>query len=270
MDSQVILITGASSGIGKVCADYLHQCGHKVYGAGRRFQNEATPSFETVKMNVDDDAEVQDGVGRIIEREGRLDVVVNCAGAGLAGPIEETSIEEAKALFETNFFGTMRVCRAALPLMRRQQSGLIVNISSIGGLISIPFQGLYSASKFALEGFTEALRTEVLAFGIRVVLIEPGDFKTPFRERRPKSGESEKSTAYSDGFSKVLATVEKDEMNGHDPAAIARLIERIIANPSPKLRYTVGPPFQRISPRLKSVFPHRLTEWLTLKYFKLS
>lgn len=221
-------------------------------------------------MNVDTDAQVQEGVGRIIEREGRLDVVVNCAGVGIAGPIEETSIEEAKALFETNFFGAMRVCRAALPFMRRQQSGLIVNISSIGGLISIPFQGLYSASKFALEGLTEALRTEVLAFGIRVVLIEPGDFKTPFRERRPKSAESEKSTSYGDGFSKVLATVEKDEMNGHDPEAIARLIERIISNPSPRLRYTVGPTFQRISPRLKAVFPHRLTEWLTLKYFKLS
>lgn len=269
MDSQVILITGASSGIGAVCADYLHRAGHRVYGAGRRFQNQETHSFETVLMDVNDDAQVLDGVGRIIEHEGRLDVVVNCAGVGIAGPIEETSIEEAKALFETNFFGTMRVCRAALPSMRRQKGGLIVNVSSIGGLISIPFQGLYSASKFAVEGLTEALRTEVLAFGIRVVLVEPGDFKTPFRERRPKSALSEKSTAYSDGFGKVLAAVEKDEMNGHDPAHIARLIERIISNPSPKLRYTIGPPFQRISPRLKAIFPHKLTEWMTLKYFKL-
>ena len=270
MDSQVILITGASSGIGEVCANYLHQRGHKVYGAGRRFQNQETPAFETVLMDVNDDAQVQDGVRRISEREGRLDVVINSAGVGIEGAVEETSIEEAKALFETNFFGTVRVCRAALPLMRQQRSGLIVNVSSIGGLISIPFQGFYSASKFAIEGMTEALRTEVLSFGIRVVLVEPGDFNTPFRERRRKSAESEKSTAYSDPFSKVLAAVRKDEMNGHDPARIARLIERIISNPSPKLRYTVGPPFQRISPKLKAVFPHKLTEWLTLRYFKLT
>lgn len=270
MDSQVILITGASSGIGEVCANYLQQQGHRVYGAGRRFQHQERPSFEIVEMDVNDDAQVLNGVQGIAGREGRLDVVVNCAGGGLAGPIEETSIEEAKALFETNFFGTVRVCRAALPLMRQQGSGLIVNVSSIGGLISIPFQGFYSASKFAIEGLTEALRTEVLSFGIRVVLVEPGDFKTPFRERRRKSAESEKSTAYSDHFGKVLAAVEKDEMNGHDPAAIARLIERIISNPSPKLRYTVGPPFQRVSPKLKAVFPHKLTEWLTLRYFKLN
>jgi NAD(P)-dependent dehydrogenase (short-subunit alcohol dehydrogenase family) len=270
MDSQVILITGASSGIGAVCAEHLQRGGHKVYGAGRRFQNQETPSFETVEMDVNADAQVQDGVRRIAEKEGRLDVVINNAGFGIEGAIEETSIEEAKALFETNFFGTVRVCQAVLPSMRQQRSGLIINISSIGGLISIPFQGFYSASKFAIEGMTEALRTEVLSFGIRVVLVEPGDFKTPFRERRRQSAGSEKSTAYSDGFDKVLAAVRKDEMNGHDPAAIARLVERIIANPSPKLRYTVGPPFQRLSPRLKAVFPHKLTEWLTLRYFKLS
>ncbi len=270
MDSQVILITGASSGIGEVCARHLHSAGHRVYGAGRRFQKQSPLAFETILMDVNRDEDVQAGIERIAEREGRLDVVVNCAGVGISGPIEETSIEEARALFETNFFGTVRVCRAALPLMRGQGSGLIINVSSIGGLISIPFQGFYSASKFAIEGLTEALRTEVMAFGIRVVLVEPGDFKTPFQERRPKSAASEKSTAYADGFGKVLAAVEKDEMNGHDPISIARLMERIIRNPSPRLRYTVGPSFQRLSPRLKAVFPHKLTEWLTLRYFKLT
>src|SRR5262249_47345713 len=140
----VILITGGSSGIGRCCAEHLTLRGHKVYAASRT---------GTLVMDVRDDASVCAAVQTIVEREQRIDVVINNAGSGIAGAIEDTSIEEAKQQFEVNLFGPMRVCRAVLPIMRTQRSGLIINVSSIAGLIAVPYQGLYSASKFALEGF---------------------------------------------------------------------------------------------------------------------
>lgn len=266
---RVVLVTGASSGIGQACAGHLASKGHRVYRASRHPQPGAfDPSFN-IPMNVDDAQSVGDGLGRILKAEGRIDVVVNAAGYGLAGSIEDTSIAEAQAQFETNFFGVVRVCRGVLPQMRAQHSGLIINVSSIGGLISIPFQAFYSASKFAVEGLTEALRLEVGSFGIRVVLIEPGEFQTNFAARRATASGSEASTAYRERFRKALAKAEADEANGHAPVAVARLVERIMRNPSPRLRYTVGPTFERISPRLKSLLPDRLTAWLTLRYFGL-
>lgn len=269
MQGTIILITGASSGIGKVCADYLQKAGYTVYRASRRLQNEPEGDSGNVHMDVDDEASVRRGVTQIIEKEGRIDVVVNCAGFGIAGSVEDTSIDEAKAQFETNFFGVLRVCQAVLPTMRQQRSGLIINISSIAGLISVPFQGFYSASKFALEGMTEALRLEISPFGIRVVLVEPGDFQTEFSANRRKVVHSENSTAYRDHLAKALSVSEKDESKGHQPIAIAHLIARIIRNPSPKLRYSIGPLFERLTPTLKNILPYKLTEWLTMKYFDL-
>lgn len=269
MNQSVVLITGATSGIGEICAKHLHGLGYRVYGAGRRFQDKKSTGFEAVRMDVAEDDSVTEGVRRIIEKEGRIDVVLNCAGYGLAGSIEDTSIEEVRALFETNFFGVIRVCKAALPAMRQQQSGLIINVSSIGGLISLPFQAFYSASKFALEGMTEALRLEVQHFGIRVVLIEPGDFKTQFTGNRQQAIESRRRTVYQDRFRRALSINERDESKGHDPIIIAYLVERIIKSTSPKLRYSIGPVFERMSPKLKMILPDQLTEWLTLKYFGL-
>jgi len=186
--NQVVLITGASSGIGKTCATRLHERGYQVYGTSRSapapgagkqssFQMPPFP-YKMLRMDVNDDKSVQDGVGAVLADAGRIDAAVNCAGFGIAGAVEDTSTEEAKAQLETNFFGTLRVCRAVLPIMREQGSGAIVNISSIAGLIGIPYQAMYSASKFAIEGMTEALRLEVKPFGIRVCLIEPGDLKS--------------------------------------------------------------------------------------------
>src|SRR5580700_9890414 len=148
---RVVLVTGASSGIGRACAELLAARGYRVDGASRRPVSRAL--VEPVSMDVRDDASVRDAVEGVMAREGRIDIVVNNAGIAIAGAVEDTSIEEAIEQFDVNFFGVLRVCRAVLPHMRERRSGYIVNIGSIGGLVAIPFQGLYSASKFALKGF---------------------------------------------------------------------------------------------------------------------
>jgi len=268
INRSVVLITGASSGIGRACADHLSMKGFKVYRASRSFTATDSADDATLHMDVNLDDSVNDCILRVAEMEGRIDVIVNCAGYGLAGAVEETSIEEMKAQFETNLFGTLRVCRAALPLMRRQGSGLIVNVSSIGGLISLPFQGLYCASKFALEAATEALRMEVAPFGVRIVLIEPGDFNTPFTAHRRRAVRSGEQTAYRERFEKALAAMERDESSGRAPLAIAHLLERIINQPSPKCRYVTGAWHERAAIILKALLPCKFYERLLMKHYQ--
>ncbi len=266
---QITFITGASSGIGRDCALHLHSRGYKVYGARRSIQQTNLNGITTLPIDVTDDASVQSAIDQIISVENRLDVVVNCAGFGIAGAIEDTSIEEAKAQFETNFFGTMRVCKYVLPIMRAQQSGLIVNVSSLGGLTSVPFQTVYCASKFALEGLTEALRMEVAPFGIHVVMIEPGDFATGFTAGRQRTKQSQSNNAYSEKYHKALSQMERDEMNGPSPQLIAQVLERILNTPKPRLRYTTGRLDQRLGVALKRVLPHSLYERILLQTYGL-
>lgn len=269
-NNRIVLITGASAGIGRACAAYLHRQGYRVYGTSRHAgQGDSADGFPMIRMDVDDDRSVRAGIDTILANESRIDVVVNNAGFGLAGALEETSIEEAKAQFETNFFGALRVCRAVLPHMREQQAGYIVNVSSIGGLISIPFQSMYSASKFALEGAMEALRLEVKPFGVHVVLVEPGNFKTEFTARRRRTAESQPGSVYAGPLAAALGVMEKDEINGASPDQIARLLEQIINTPSPRLRYPVGSTFDKLAISAKKFLPARLFEWGMAKYFHL-
>ncbi|MGD1994460.1 MAG: SDR family oxidoreductase, partial [Anaerolineae bacterium] len=183
-EKEVVLITGASSGIGKACADHLVQQGYRVFGTSRRAPFPPQPAKPgepvMIRLDVDDEASVGQVVGHLHQSVGHIDVVVNNAGFGVAGAVEDTTLAEARAQMETNFFGVVRVCRAVLPRMRERGAGLIVNVSSLGGVIALPFQAFYSASKFAVEGFTEALRMEVKPFGVQVVLIQPGDLSTGF------------------------------------------------------------------------------------------
>jgi NAD(P)-dependent dehydrogenase (short-subunit alcohol dehydrogenase family) len=220
-------------------------------------------------MDVTDERSVTEGVLRVTALAGRLDVVVNNAGFGIAGAVEETSVEEAKLQFETNFFGVLRVCRAALPILRRQGSGLLVNISSIGGLIGLPFEGLYSASKFALEGMSEALRLEVRQFGIGVVLVEPGDFKSSFAANRIWTKESAESSPYSASRRAVQAVLEHDETNAPDALAVARRVGRIVEKQSPALRYPVGLFLQRLAVRLKRILPFWAFERILRSAYRL-
>ncbi|MEO0098492.1 MAG: SDR family oxidoreductase [candidate division WOR-3 bacterium] len=267
---KVIFITGASSGIGKACAEHLANKGYTVYGTSRKLSS-FTPisDFLTMMpMDVNSCDSVRRGIDYLFEREKRLDVVVNNAGFGIAGAIEETTIEEAKGQFETNFFGVLRVLRAVLPIMRQQGGGLIVNISSLAGLMGLPFQGLYSATKFALEGLSEALRMEVKKFKIKVVLIEPGDFQTQFTTNRQKTLESERNSSYQEEFLRALGVMEEDERNGLHPQEVAFLLERIIKDPKPKFRYTIGPFSEKLAVFLKKVIPSQL-ESILMKHYRL-
>ncbi len=213
-------------------------------------------------MDVDDDGSVFEGVNQVWQNEGRLDVVVNCAGFGVAGPIEDTPIAMAQAQFNTNVFGVMRVCQRALPLMRRQGAGRIVNVTSIAGELSLPFQGIYSATKFAVEGFSEALHAEVRPFGIHVVLVQPGDFRTGFTDARRTVRVV--GSPYAGRSSHALTIAERDERAGADPQQLARAIARILATRHPKLRHVVGPPAQEWLMRLRYVLPGR---WLIARHF---
>jgi NADP-dependent 3-hydroxy acid dehydrogenase YdfG len=242
---RVVLITGASAGIGYACATHLHQQGFRVYGTSRLGQSsKSSDAFEMLQMDVDNDQSVAAGIESLLNKESRLDVVVNNAGCSLAGALEDTSIVEAKTQFETNFFGVMRVCRATLPIMRRQGAGHIVNISSLGGLFGIPYQSIYSATK-------------------------PGNFKTELTARRRKAAAAGNSV-YAEPFSAALGVMEADEVNGPSPDQIAQLLEKIINTPAPRLRYRVGAASEKLLIPAKKFLPARLFEWAIMKYFKLS
>ncbi len=276
---RVVLVTGASSGIGRACAEYLGRRGFRVYGTSRRAAalppsgaqaaQALAPCFTMLRMDVTDTQSIDDGVGWILNREGRLDILVNNAGMGIAGPVETTSLDEARKQFEVNFFGVFRLCRAVLPTLRRQGGGYILNIGSIGGAIAIPYQAFYSASKFALEGLSEALRLEVGPLGIRVVVVEPGDHKTRFTENRQPIARANEESIYSRPFRSALARMMEDEQAGPDPDKVARLVHRIVETRSPRLRYTVGKAEQRGAVWIKRLLPYSVLERGMRRYYRL-
>lgn len=258
----VVLITGASSGIGQACARHLAARGWRVFGAQRsRMADDPAARIESVSLDVTDDESVRAAVQTVIERAGRIDALINNAGCAYMGAVEDTSVDEAKAQLETNFFGVLRLCRAVVPVMRRQGGGRIINISSLAGVLGLPFSGLYSASKFALEGMSESLRWETRPFGIKVSLIEPGDFATQLPAARRIARAAESADTYRTAFEKVQAAQAKDEAGAPSPEAVAQLVERILRHPNPALRYSVGMFGQRIVVPLKRFLPQRLFEW---------
>jgi len=264
MAAKVVLITGASAGFGRASAEHLSALGHRVYGTSRRAEFPDSGAVGSAPLMIPLDVRDERSVGRAVEfvltQEGRIDVVVNNAGVGLAGAVEETSVEEGRALFETNFFGVLRVCRAVLPGMRARRSGHVVNVSSLGGLVTIPFQGFYSASKYALESMSDALRMELRPFGVQVTLLEPGDFKTGFTDSRVFAAESGEGSVYRERCQRAVAVMEQDEQNGADPGQLAELLARIIAAPSPRNRYPVGALGQRLAVAARRVVPSALLD----------
>ncbi|HUC06397.1 MAG TPA: SDR family NAD(P)-dependent oxidoreductase, partial [Acidimicrobiales bacterium] len=211
-----------------------------------------------VAMDVDDDGSVGDGVARIVTEHGAVDAVVACAGWGLAGSVEETPIDDAKHQLETNVWGAVRVVQAALPSMRARGGGRVVLVSSIGGLIGIPFQAFYSASKFALEGYGESLAYEVEPFGIHVTLVEPGNIKTEFTAARRDVEPSDDT--YRAAVHKAVSLMERDEQNGAPPQSVAAAIDKVLNAARPPRRISVGKAGERVGIAAKRLLPYRVFE----------
>jgi len=251
----VVLVTGASSGFGLSIANDLTSAGYRVYGASRKVDGAASNNrtFERIRMDVDDDGSVARAIEELIAREGVLDAVISNAGMGIAGALEDTSSEEAIAQFQTNFFGNHRVCRAVLPHLRARERSHIVVIGSLAGLFGIPFQGMYSASKFALEGYCEALRIELRKSPERVSILEPGDFATGFTASRRLAAASGAGSVHRATFVKALETIEHDETEGGDPALVSESVRAILEMASPPLRTSVCAPAQAGFANLKQV-----------------
>jgi short-subunit dehydrogenase len=237
---QVFLVSGASRGIGRALAEEIADRGHIVYGTSRSWP-EAKPAltFHPVTMDVQDDESVKAAFQEVLDAEERIDVLVNNAGISHSGPIEETPLDAVRELLETNYLGVVRAVQAALPVMRKQGFGTIVNVGSAGGKIAIPFQGHYSASKFAIEGLTEALWQELRGSGIRVLLIEPGDVRTEIWERSPRL--LDENSPYLDALVRFHTVKKKDMGDAADsPARVAERIADIIESDTNALRHPVA------------------------------
>jgi NAD(P)-dependent dehydrogenase (short-subunit alcohol dehydrogenase family) len=233
----VVLITGASSGIGRVTAEHLVRAGYTVFGTSRSPRADQN-GVTMLQLDVTSEESVAACVQAVIERAGRLDVLVNNAAIDLSGAVEEVSIAAAKELFETNFFGAARMAKAVLPHMRAQGGGTIINVSSGLGIIGVPFQTYYVASKHALEGWSESLRHEVAPFGIRVSIVEPGFFRSGIRlfdhERVPELA------VYARERRQIEREFDRRVREGPEPSPVARTIQRIIESPDPRIRYPVS------------------------------
>jgi len=244
-DSRVALVTGASSGIGKAAAVALLSAGFTVYGTSRK----ATPGEERdgvafLPLDVTDDDSVAAAVGEVVGR-GRLDVLVNNAGFGIAGAAEESSIEQARTLFETNVFGAMRMARAVLPHMREQGGGRIINVSSVLGLVPAPFSALYAASKHAIEGYSESMDHELREYGIRVVLVEPAYTRTSFDANTVPVDEP--LPLYARRRQAYELLVAEAVKGGDEPSLVGDAIVAAATDERPKLRYTAGKLARRVS-----------------------
>jgi len=255
---KVILVTGASSGLGLATAKALQAQGHTVYGTSRDLKKIKDVSFKPLAMDVTDDASVNAAIDQIIKAEGKIDVLINNAGNGITGPLYAMPVDTAKKQFEVNFFGVVRVSSAVLPGMIEKKQGLVINIGSLAGLFGLPYQGLYSASKFAIEGYSESLRMELQNTGIKVSVVNPGDFKTDFTASREKVPFTLKNEQLNKEFDAAVAAMEKDESIGADPSKLAAQIVKIVDSSSPKNSYLVGAIGQTIVPTLKAVLPGKM------------
>lgn len=271
-DSLVVFITGASGGFGRAIVQRLLQASYRVFGTSRHPKKVKMDDLKAyqdhytlLEMDVDSSLSVKKALKQVLEMTNHLDVVINNAGYALAGSIEDTSIEEVQKTFNTNFFGVHRVCRQVIPIMRKKGAGRIINISSLIGLVGIPFQAFYAATKYAIEGYTEALRLELEPLNLKVSLVEPGDFHTPLTENRKIARQCNPDSVYWSRFSKVIKEVEKSEGKGDPPEKLAALIEKIIKSPSPRLRYRIGPGSKIIG--FKPLLPESLALKLISQYY---
>ncbi len=266
---KIILITGISSGFGKQTAELLAADGHIVYGTVRR-DVDISPAINGLKLDLTDTDSLRQAVQTILKKEGRIDVLINNAGMHTGGPIETSPIENIRLQMDTNFLGMVNLTREVLPLMRKQGGGTIINFSSIGGLMGLPFQAFYSAGKFAIEGFSEALRMEVKQFNIKIVLINPGDFHTSnSANRRNFLAPTDSNDPYNGQYLKTLAIIEKDESNGWEPIALAKKIVKIVGCKNPGQRYIIASFEQKLAVALKYILPGKLFAMILEDHYKI-
>jgi len=265
--AEVVLVTGSSSGIGKACCDHLARTGRRVYGSSRT--QHAGDGWKYTSLNVNDEASVQSAIEEVVTCEDRIDAVVHCAGYSLAGSVEDTTINEVKAQLDTNYFGTVRVLRAVLPVMRKQGGGKIIVIGSIGGLIGLPFIAHYSASKFALNGLIEALRLEIAPFGIDATILQLGDFNTAISANQVCSHNATITSPYWRAFQNIIALYDHNVSQARLPDVVARKIEMLLSRRSLPPRYVVGSPLEVAAVAMKALMPPRSFEYLFRKNYGL-
>jgi len=266
---KVILITGISSGFGKQTAELLAAKGHTVYGTVRR-DVDIHPSVIGLKMDLTSLDSIKQAVKTVLQKEGKIDILINNAGMHTGGSIETSPIENIKLQMDTNFMGMVNLTREVLPAMRGEGGGTIINFSSIGGLMGLPFQAFYSAGKFAIEGFSEALRMEVKQFNIKVILINPGDFHTSnSSNRRNFLAPTGPEDPYNEQFTSTLAIIEKDEAKGWKPEILARKLVKIVECKNPRQSYIIASLEQKLAVVLKYILPGKIFSWILEDHYKI-
>ncbi|OWP83361.1 SDR family oxidoreductase [Flavobacterium columnare] len=268
MNKKVIVITGGSSGIGRAVGEFLQDKGYMVYGTSRNPEKNQNSKIPLVALDVRDVNTINEAIKRIVAESGRIDVLINNAGVGITGPIEEIPTKEMRAHFETNFFGPIEVIKAVLPQMRLQKSGLIINITSIAAYMGLPYRGIYSASKGALELLTEALRMETKQFGIEITNIAPGDFATNIAAGRYHAPLI-KGSVYEKVYGDTLKEMNDHVDGGHDPMEMAKAVLSVICTSKPKIHYKVGAFMQKTSIFLKRILPDKVYEKMLMNHYKL-
>ena len=269
MQKKVVLITGGSTGLGKAIGIFLKQKGFEVYGTTRdpsRYPD--FNDFRLVALDVRNTDSISEAVQTIISEQGQIDVLVNNAGVGITGPLEEIPEDEIRNHFSVNFYGPVEVIRSVLPQMRQQGSGLIINVTSIAAYMGLPYRSIYSASKAALEIITESLRMEVKDFGIRVANLAPAEFATNIAAGRYHEKVKEDSP-YKVPYQNTLRLMNEHVDSGENPEMVARKVYSIIMKDNPRIHYKVGRTMQKASVFIKRILPDKLFEKLLINHYKL-
>ena len=261
----MVLVTGASSGFGKLTSSLLAKRGFVVFGTSRKASGEKQDGVEMLRLDITSDESVRGCVSNLLQKAGRIDVLINNAGQVLTGGLEETSIEEAKVHFDSNFFGAVRMVNAVLPEMRKQRSGQIINVASLAGTFPVPFEGYYGVAKAALMTYSEVLRQEVKGFGIKVSVVEPGFFKTNLIQNRVRAANA--ISDYGEMRRRTLSALEESISNGGNAEEVAETIAKIVESPSPALHYAVGKEKRYLL--VKRILPAPMVESQSRKHWRL-
>lgn len=265
---KTALVTGATSGFGKSIAELFSEKGYTVYGFGRNIPKNSPNGIRYVKMDITNEESINNAFHSVFKEISSVDVLVNCAGHGIAGPSEEIPMEKIQGVFDVNFFGTVRVINKVLPYLRANNSGKIINFSSIAGFIGLPFQAYYSATKHAIEGYTEALSIEVKPFNIKVILIQPGDYNTNAANNKTNYIPS-KDSIYYERLKFLFQYLSQRVNKGSDPKRLAKSIVLLSEKKNPKLRYKFGRLDELLTKSVHAIVPARVWEKIMEAFYRL-